>query len=184
VARLYARPEFLQKLRATFEGDFTLSFYFAPPILPQSGARTPRKRRFGAWALPALRFLSAMRFLRGSWLDPFRFSPDRKLERDLLRDYEQMMSDVAARLSAANLDMAVELAALPQRMRGYGHVKARYVAQARKRQAVLKKSFDAAEAKKQPRLTAPRDEVGEASADASQPNGSSGVITGTEGRKS
>ncbi|MDI9849662.1 indolepyruvate ferredoxin oxidoreductase family protein [Rhodoblastus sp. 17X3] len=154
VARLYARPEFLQKLRATFEGDFNLSFYFAPPILTQFGAHAPRKRRFGAWALPALRLLSALRFLRGSWLDPFRFSPDRKLERELLRDYEQMMSDVAARLSAANLDVATELAALPQRMRGYGPVKARYVAQARKRQAALRKLFDEAATTERPSIAA------------------------------
>jgi indolepyruvate ferredoxin oxidoreductase len=184
VARLYARPEFLQKLRATFEGDFTLSFYFAPPILAASGAHAPRKRRFGAWALPGLRLLAALRFLRGSWFDPFRFSPDRKLERELLRDYEQMMRDVAARLSADNLDVAAELAALPQRMRGYGPVKARYVAQARKQQAFLKKSFDAAEAKRQPSLPSASGELDDAPSGASQPDGRSRVITETEGRKS
>ena len=154
VARLYSRPEFLQKLRATFEGDFTLSFYFAPPVLaPAHQGAQPlqevrqRKRRFGGWVLPALRFLAALRFLRGTWFDPFRFSSDRKLEHELLRDYEQLMSGVAARLTPANLDVAVELAALPQRMRGYGQVKARYVARARKRQAVLEKTFGESTAK-------------------------------------
>ncbi len=156
VARLYARPEFLAKLRATFAGDFTLSFYFAPPVLAPAGqnGQNPRKRRFGAWTLPALRVLAALRFLRGGWFDPFRFSPDRKLERKLLRDYEQLMREVAARLAAPNLDLAVELASWPQNVRGYGRVKARYVAQARKRQAALKKLFDEAAATKQPSVAA------------------------------
>ena len=150
VARLFAQPEFLQKLRATFAGDFTLSFYFAPPVLAPAdhNGQNPRKRRFGAWAFHALRLLAALRFLRGGWLDPFRFSPDRKLERELLGDYQQMMGEAAARLTPANLDVAVELASWPQHIRGFGHVKARHVAQARKRQAALKKLFDEAGVKK------------------------------------
>jgi indolepyruvate ferredoxin oxidoreductase len=144
VARLYARPEFLLKLRATFAGDFKLAFHFAPPALSAVSpiAEAPRKRQFGAWALPALRALAALRVLRGGPLDPFRYAPDRKLDRELLSDYQRIMSKVAATLSTTNLDIARELAELPQRIRGYGLVRARYAAQARKAQASLLKRFD------------------------------------------
>ncbi len=95
-----------------------------------------------AWALPALRALANLRFLRGTWFDPFRHGTDRKLERAWLRDYEILMRTVATRLTAATLDIAVELAALPERIRGFGPVKARYAAQTRSRMVSLLKRFD------------------------------------------
>jgi indolepyruvate ferredoxin oxidoreductase len=145
VARLFTQPEFREKLQATFEGDYKLAFHFAPPILssPATGAHGPRKRRFGGGMIWALRILAALRFLRGTPFDPFRHSPDRQLERNLIRDYEQMISDILPALCPANLAVATELAALPQRIRGYGPVKARYVAQAKKREAELKRRFAA-----------------------------------------
>jgi indolepyruvate ferredoxin oxidoreductase len=143
VARLYTQPEFMRKLRENFAGDFSVTFHFAPPLLGKHAAQK-KKWRIGAWALPILRGVAALRSLRGSWLDPFRFSEDRKLEHELLRDYERMMDDVAARLTPANLRIAAELAALPQSVRGYGPVKARYVASARRRQARLLTQFAAA----------------------------------------
>ncbi len=118
----------------------------------EDGAK-PRKRKFGVWTLPALRLLARLAFFARRWFDPFRFSPDRKLERDLLRDYEQLWRGRGA-LTPQNLDLAVELASLPQEIRGFGHVKARYVAKARKRQAVLKKLFDEAAAKEKPSVAA------------------------------
>jgi indolepyruvate ferredoxin oxidoreductase len=143
VARLYAAPEFREKLEATFEGDYSLAFHFAPPILASAGhgGHGPRKRRFGRWTFTLLRALASLRFLRGTPFDPFRFSPDRKLERELLANYERMVSEILPALTRDNLAVAVELAALPQRMRGYGPVKARYVAQAKKREAMLKRRF-------------------------------------------
>ncbi|MGO9943408.1 MAG: indolepyruvate ferredoxin oxidoreductase family protein [Rhodoblastus sp.] len=149
VARLYTRPEFLQELQATFEGDYSLSFHFAPPILTNEGGGVsrPQKRTFGGWMMGPLRLLAALRFLRGTWLDPFRFSPDRRAEQTLVRDYEQMMDEVAGALDSGNLAVAIELASLPQRIRGYGHVKARYAAQAKKREAALKRRFSEVTAK-------------------------------------
>jgi indolepyruvate ferredoxin oxidoreductase len=143
VARLYTQPEFREKLQATFEGDYKLAFHFAPPILssPGTGAHGPRKRRFGGGVIWVLRILAALRFLRGTPFDPFRYSSDRKLERQLIRDYEQMISDILPALRLDNLAIATDLAALPQRIRGYGPVKARYVAQAKKREAELKRRF-------------------------------------------
>jgi indolepyruvate ferredoxin oxidoreductase len=140
VARLYTRPEFLSELQETFEGDFSVSFHFSPPIL-SNGAGEPRKRTIGGWATGPLRLLAALRFLRGGWFDPFRFSPDRRAEQVLVADYEQMMEEVADALMAGNLAIAVELAALPQRIRGYGSVKARYAAQALKREIALRRRF-------------------------------------------
>jgi len=139
VGRLYTQPAFEKALRETFYGDFSIGFHFAPP-----SAGAGRKMRVGSWALPALRALAFFRFLRGTWLDPFRHAPDRKLERDWLRDYKAMMRDVATRLTRANLDTAVELAALPERIRGFGAVKARYAGQARRRQTELLARFDEA----------------------------------------
>ena len=147
VARLYAQPEFMGKLRETFEGDFALKFHFAPPMLASSDGARPQKIALGAWALPALRLLARLRVLRGTWLDPFRQAPDRKLEREALRDYELTMRAVAARLTADKLDLAVELAALPQGLRGFGQVKARYAAQVRRRQAALLKRLEETEAR-------------------------------------
>jgi indolepyruvate ferredoxin oxidoreductase len=143
VARLFTKPEFRKKLQATFEGDYKLGFHFAPPILssPGTGAHGPRKRRFGGGMIWALRILAALRFLRETPFDPFRHSPDRQLERKLIRDYEQMISDLLPALRPDNLAVATELAALPQRIRGYGPVKARYVAQAKKREVELKRRF-------------------------------------------
>ncbi|MCW2275074.1 indolepyruvate ferredoxin oxidoreductase [Rhodoblastus acidophilus] len=137
VARLFTQPTFMEQLRETFDGDFSVKFHLAPPI---AGAK--RKVRLGSWALPALRALANLRFLRGTWFDPFRHGTDRKLERAWLRDYETLMRTVATRLTAATLDIAVELAALPERIRGFGDVKARYAAQTRKRMASLLKRFD------------------------------------------
>ncbi len=147
VARLFTRQEFLDQIDATFEGDYALTFHFAPPILSSPTADAPRKRSFGGWMLGLLRLLSAMRFLRGSALDPFRFSPDRRAERELIADYERMIAEMIAALSPGNLALANELAALPQQIRGYGPVKARYAAQAKKRETELKRRFFAASEK-------------------------------------
>ncbi len=77
----------------------------------------------------------------GSWLDPFRFSPDRQFERQLIQDYEERADEMIRKLNADNLAVAVELAALPQHIRGYGPVKARYAAHAKKREAALMRRF-------------------------------------------
>jgi indolepyruvate ferredoxin oxidoreductase len=143
IARLYTRPEFLADLKAQFEGDYSVTFHFAPPSLapPAGGASWPHKRRFGPWTFGALRLLAALKFLRGSWLDPFRFSPDRQFERQLIQHYEDSADEIIHKLTADNLAVAAELAALPQQIRGFGPVKARYAANAKKREAALMRRF-------------------------------------------
>jgi indolepyruvate ferredoxin oxidoreductase len=115
-----------------------LAFHFAPPALANPHD-APRKRKFGGWMMGLLGLLAACRFLRGTRLDPFGSSPDRKLERGLISEYEAMFDRVLPALCPANLSVAAELAAIPSRIRGFGPVKTRYVAQARLGVARLEK---------------------------------------------
>lgn len=140
VARLHAETDFLPRLRQRFEGDFRLVFHFAPPLWSRPDPRTgePEKRAFdGRWVMPALRLLARLRGLRGTWLDPFRFSEDRRLDRRLLADYEAALEEILAVLDAANHAEAVELAALPELIRGYGPVRKRHAEHATRRRATL-----------------------------------------------
>ncbi len=127
VARLYTSGEFEKRLRAQFEGDLKINFHLAPPIL---GKRDPLsghlvKRRFGGWMLPAFRLLSRFKGLRGSWLDPFGFTAERRNERLLVELYERLIEELAARLEAGKLEQAVAIARVPELIRGYGHIKER-----------------------------------------------------------
>ncbi len=142
VARLYADPAFLQGVADTFEGDYRLQFHFAPPALSHAGAgETPPKRSFGPWMLPVLRLLAKLRWLRGTPLNPFAHSADRKLERALLSDYEGDVAAILACLQPHNHAIAVELASLPAQIRGYGPIRARYAAHAQQRRAELRQAL-------------------------------------------
>src|SRR6202000_72721 len=135
VARLFSNGKFEQQLRDQFEGDFKFSFNLAPPIMGggKDALGRPKKRAFGAWMLGAFRVLAKLRFLRGTALDVFARNPDRKLERDLIAGYEKDVATVLSLLSPVNLDTAVELLSLPDRIRGYGPVKEKGVTGARAR---------------------------------------------------
>ena len=133
VARLYSDAAFRQQLEAQFEGDYRLQFHLAPSWLSRPDPRTgePRKRQFGPWMLSAFGVLAKFRFLRGSLLDPFGHSAERRLERELIADYEADIGHLLGVLSDANYRAAVAIAALPEQIRGYGHVKQRALEQAR-----------------------------------------------------
>jgi indolepyruvate ferredoxin oxidoreductase len=135
VARLFTDGRFEQQLRDQFEGDFKFSFNLAPPILGggKDALGRPKKRAFGAWMLPVFRVLAKLRFLRGTALDIFARSPDRKLERDLIAGYEKDVATVLSMLSPVNVETAVELLSLPDRIRGYGPVKEKAVKDAKAR---------------------------------------------------
>jgi indolepyruvate ferredoxin oxidoreductase len=139
VARLFTDGHFERKLRDQFDGDFKISFNLAPPLL--GGAKDalgrPKKRAFGAWILPVFRTLAKMRGLRGTVLDVFGYSADRRLERDLIAGYEKDVATVLGLLSPATHDTAVELLSLPDRIRGYGPVKEKAVNDAQMRYAQL-----------------------------------------------
>jgi indolepyruvate ferredoxin oxidoreductase len=143
VARLHADSGFLASVAQRFEGDYRLVFNLAPPLLarrdPATGA--PRKREFGAWVVPVFRLLAKMRFLRGSAFDLFGRTQERRMERQLLADYEQRIAQVLDTLQTtgdpAHHEAAVALASLPEQIRGYGHVRARSVAAAKQRETAL-----------------------------------------------
>jgi len=139
VARLFTDGRFEKQMRDQFEGEFKFNFNLAPPIL-SSGVDAlgrPKKRAFGSWMMSVFRVLAKFRFLRGTALDVFGYSADRKLERELIADYEKDVAKVLDLLSQATHDTAVELLSLPDRIRGYGPVKEKAVKDAKARHEQL-----------------------------------------------
>ncbi|MEP6838385.1 MAG: indolepyruvate ferredoxin oxidoreductase family protein, partial [Bradyrhizobium sp.] len=139
VARLFTDGRFEKQLRDQFEGDFKFSFNLAAPMLAgkTDALGRPGKRAFGAWMLPLFRILAKLKVLRGTPFDVFAYSPDRRLERDLIASYEKDVATVLGLLSPVNLDTAIELLSLPDRIRGYGPVKEKAVQDAKVRYAQL-----------------------------------------------
>ncbi|WP_017772042.1 indolepyruvate ferredoxin oxidoreductase family protein [Paraburkholderia kururiensis] len=124
VARLYADPAFVEKLKQNFEGDWKLNFYLAPPSFSKKDASGHLvKKQYGPWVLPAMRMLAKLRVLRGTALDPFGRTEERRTERALIGEYEALVCELLRGLNAQNRALAVELASLPDGIRGYGHVK-------------------------------------------------------------
>ncbi len=143
VARLYTDTGFLRSVERQFEGDFKLVFNLAPPVLSKRDPATgePRKREFGQWVIPAFRLLAKLRFLRGTALDVFGHTQERRTERALIAQYksnvDQALSVIASSRDAGHYDTALELAELPETIRGYGHVRARGIQVARQQELVL-----------------------------------------------
>lgn len=125
VARLYASSEFRRQISAAFEGQPRLAFNLAPPGLSRTDQRTgrPAKREFGAWVLPVFGVLSRLRVLRGSWLDPFGHSAERRMERGLIEQYERDLLALLETATPAQWAWLVEFAAAAQQVRGFGPVK-------------------------------------------------------------
>ena len=96
---------------------------------------------FGPWLLPVFKFLAKLKFLRGTPFDPFGRSAERRTERALIRDYEKMLDELQAKLSPQNHHLAVGLAAIPEKIRGFGHVKAWHLTSAKADEAVLLEQF-------------------------------------------
>jgi indolepyruvate ferredoxin oxidoreductase len=139
VARLYTDSDFLKRVEEQFEGDYKLVFHLAPPAFASSDPATGelQKKRYGPWMLKAMRVLAKMKGLRGGVLDPFARTADRKLDRRSIAEYETLMEEILSGLTVANHETAVDLAAIPDQIRGFGHVRERYLASARKREAIL-----------------------------------------------
>jgi indolepyruvate ferredoxin oxidoreductase len=146
VARLYADPAFLQQVRNEVDGDaLRLTFHLAPPLLARRDRTTgePRKMSFGPWMLTVFRGLAKLKFLRGTALDPFGYTAERRTERALIGDYEALLDELLAKLSPGNHHLAVGLAAIPEKIRGFGHVKQRHIALAKADEAALLEQFRA-----------------------------------------
>jgi indolepyruvate ferredoxin oxidoreductase len=148
VARLHRDRSFAQKLAEQFEGDFKLKYHLAPPMISRIDPRTghPGKIAFGAWMGPVFGLLARFKGLRGTRLDPFGRTEERRMERQLIADYFAMVEDLAGKLSADNRTVAIELAKLPEEVRGFGHVKLAAVERYEKKRAALVVKVDAAAA--------------------------------------
>jgi indolepyruvate ferredoxin oxidoreductase len=143
VARLFSNGDFEKSLNAQFEGDYRLSFHLAPPLLakrdPVTG--TPQKREFGGWMLGLFRLLAGFRGVRGTKLDVFGYSEERKIERALISRYEQDIELLLTQVTAQNLAIAVEMASLPLKIRGFGHVKLASIEQTQRRGELLSRQL-------------------------------------------
>jgi indolepyruvate ferredoxin oxidoreductase len=139
VARLYTDGAFHEKLQRQFEGDFTLQYHLAPPLLARRDPVTgvPRKRAFGPWMAHVCRLLARLRWLRGTAFDPFGHTAERRMERRLVADYETIVRELASVLDPGNHALAVEIASLPAQIRGFGHIKQRNAEKAKAREAEL-----------------------------------------------
>jgi len=139
VARLYAETDFLQRVAAQFEGDYKLNFYLAPPTLNKAATKDgePKKTKYGPWMMPAFRLLAKMRRYRGTAIDIFGRMPERKMERALIGEYETTVAEILDRLSPQNYAVAVDLASIPEHIRGYGHIKDRHLKDAKVREKAL-----------------------------------------------
>jgi indolepyruvate ferredoxin oxidoreductase len=144
VARLHADGALERKIGGMFEGDYKLVFHLSPPLLARKDPLTgePRKMRFGGWVLPLFRVLKSLKGLRGTLFDPFGYTAERRTERALIAEYEATIEQLLAKLTPANHALAVQLGSLPEEIRGFGHIKMRNIAAARKKHAELLARFE------------------------------------------
>jgi indolepyruvate ferredoxin oxidoreductase len=138
VARLHTDPAFTRRIAEMFDGDVRIVHHLAPPAIAKKNAQGELiKQPFGPWMRTAFKWLAKMKGLRGTALDPFARSEERRTERALIGEYRAAIDELLANLSAGRLALAVEIASMPEEIRGYGHVKARHLAAARAKWALL-----------------------------------------------
>ncbi len=134
VARLYSQPEFWAELDRTFAGDYKVHFNLAPPLLAKKDADGHLlKAEYGPWIRHAFGVLKRLKFLRGGAFDVFGRTAERRMERQWIADYFAAVDELIAGLNRDNHALAIDIAAVPEHIRGYGHVKERHEATARER---------------------------------------------------
>ena len=142
VGRLFTSGQFTEKLEETFDGDYRLQFHLAPPLFARRDPKTglPRKSEFGSWMFSLFKLLARLKGLRGTRFDPFGWTTERRLERRLRDQYLSDIKRLCEELSAENYSSIVELAEVPEQIRGFGHVKAEAIESAEQtRIAILRK---------------------------------------------
>ena len=135
VARLHTQTGFLESVRKDFGGNVRLRFHMAPPIFnrKKDARGRPRKKEFGGWIVPAFRLLAGMRRFRGTWLDVFGITAERRMERALIVEFETLLENSLPNLNSENIDRLRENVALYMDIRGYGPVKEQAVRDMRER---------------------------------------------------
>jgi indolepyruvate ferredoxin oxidoreductase len=125
VARLHSQTGFREKLERLFEGDFTVHYHLAPPLLGRDKDHRgrPKKREFSRGIYPAFSVLSKLKWLRGSFADPFGWTAERRMERELIAWFERLITTCCEELNANNHDLWLEIMQSPMNIRGYGPVK-------------------------------------------------------------
>ncbi len=150
VARLYTSGDFEQRVRRTFDGNFKLHFHLAPPLLSKKDADGHlRKAEFGSWVFGAFKLLARLRGLRGTAFDVFGRTAERRMERQLIADYFSTLDELLGGLTRENHALAVEIASLPEHVRGYGHIKHANVEKVQKRRDELLTMWRAPDASRQ-----------------------------------
>ncbi len=139
VARLYTATDFLDRVKAQFEGDYAVKMHLAPPLWAKKDPATGelRKGTYGPWMLSAMRFLARFKGLRGTPFDLFGYSSERRTERRLIDEYRRVVEEVLGSLDPDRFDLAVEIASIPAKIRGFGHVKMKNLEEARRHEAEL-----------------------------------------------
>jgi len=131
VARLYTNGEFQRRIAQQFEGDYKIHFHLAPPLFAKRDSEGHLvKKPYGPWMMKAFGLLAKLKFLRGGALDPFGRTEERRMERKLIEKYFLDIDTILAGLAPGNIGLAVEIASLPERIRGFGHVKEKHLAEA------------------------------------------------------
>jgi len=149
VARLHTQSGFLDAIEKNFEGPYKINFHLSPAFLskPDAAGSQPRKKQFGPWIIPIFKVISSLKFLRGTPFDIFGMSQERRMERELIGEYEMQLNLIMDTLGnpayADRYDIAVQLASIPEDIRGYGHVKHRHVQTARAKSQALMAQLNA-----------------------------------------
>lgn len=143
VARMHSDPDLIKRITNEFEGDFNLKFNLAPPLFSKRHPDTglPVKKEFGQWMLSAFKLMAKFKFLRGTKFDIFGYSEERQMERQLINDYRDQVSNLLTKINRDNLNVAVEIAELPQKIKGFGHIKERNIKEAKKHEVLLMNKF-------------------------------------------
>ena len=143
VARLYTNGDFMKKIRGRFEGDFRLKLHLAPPLFSHRDSHTgePIKSAFSSWIFPVLKMLSRFKFLRGTAFDLFGKTKERRMERQLIKEYEQTIKELLLGLTKKNHNIALEIAKIPEQIRGYDMVKQRHFETAKSNEKKLLAKF-------------------------------------------
>jgi indolepyruvate ferredoxin oxidoreductase len=143
VARLHTSKAAKQRLKDEFAKGAKPSFHFAPPFLARKDKITgePQKMKFGAWIVPVLNVMKRFKFLRGSWFDPFAYSADRKLERQIIEDFESDVNLIVTNLNKMTGNHALNLAKIPEDIRGFGYIKEQCYESVQQKRKTLRNVF-------------------------------------------